>query len=143
MKIRKAAHRDRRDIAQIIKEEYSKKPYEEKWTEKSAIETLRHFASIGRIFVAEIEGKIAGFIIITKEIYNGKINYIIEELVVSADYQGKGVGTELINRMEKIGKKEGVSSIILYASTKAKAYKFYKHLGFEHLKHMAYFSKKL
>ena len=57
MKVRKPSKKDFSEIAKIIKNEYGKKPYFEKWTEKNAIRTLEHYSKVGKIYVCIIEKK--------------------------------------------------------------------------------------
>ena len=143
MKIRKASKNDFRRIAEIIKDEYIKKPYSEKWTTDNAIRTLEHFSKTGEIFVAVERGRVVGVIIIREELYNTRKNAVIEDLVVDGNFQGSGIGKSLIKFVEEHCKSKGINAINLYASKIALAYQVYKGLGYTHNEHMAYFSKGL
>lgn len=143
MKIKKATKKDFWEIAKIIKKEYGKKPYFEKWTEKNAIKTLNYYSKVGNIYVCIIRKSIVGAIILRKEYYNKGYHLIIKELVVDEKFQGKGIGKELVNFVEEFCRKNKIRAINLYANKKALAYKFYVKRGYKHYKHMSYFSKEL
>jgi N-acetylglutamate synthase-like GNAT family acetyltransferase len=143
MKIRKANKKDFGEIVGIIKKEYGKEPYNEKWTSRNALLTLSYYSRVGKVYVAELEGVVVGMIITTEGYYNrGKI-LVIEELIVDSKYQGKGIGNALFMYIEDYSKKGKVTSIILYASIKSRAFDFYKRRGFSHINHMAYMEKEL
>ena len=143
MNIKEASKKDFKKIANIIINEYGKKPYFEKWTESGAIKTLDYFSKVGKIYIYLFKKIIVGTIIVREEYYNYGPNLIIEELVVDRKFQGKGVGKELVYFVEEYCRKNKIKKIILYANNKASAYGFYSNRGFIHHKHMSYFSKKL
>jgi len=141
--IRKATKRDFKQIAEIIKKEYGKKPYYEVWEEKDTLKTLTYYSKVGKIYVAVVEKEVVGVIITRQEFYNGSHNIIIEELVVNSKKQGKGIGKEMMEYVEVLSKKKKVKAINLFASKKAKAYNFYKKIGYKHDKNFVSFSKRL
>ena len=91
------------------------------------IETINASNPFSRKLVALYEEKIVGFL-------NGEI--ILDEgnilmISVKKEFQNKGVGRKLMNRFEKLAKKEGVKAIYLEVSEKnINAIDFYKKLGF-------------
>ena len=142
MKIRKATKKDFKEISRLIKTEYLKH-YKEKWTEKNAIKTLNYYWRIGKIFVAEIEKKVVGFIIIREEYYNDGKSVMVEELVINGKNQGMGIGKKLMDFIEEYCKKNKINFIWLITSKKATAFKFYKKIGYRYKENTAYFSKEL
>jgi len=92
-----------------------------------SIETINASNPFSRKLVALYEEKIVGFL-------NGEI--ILDEgnilmISVKKEFQNKGVGRKLMNRFEKLAKKEGVKAIYLEVSEKnINAIDFYKKLGF-------------
>jgi N-acetylglutamate synthase-like GNAT family acetyltransferase len=66
-------------------------------------------------FVCEDKGKILGI--------GGLNNNKIRTMYVSIKYQGKGIGSEILKRIEKHGKSRGKKKLFLY--THKKASKFY------------------
>lgn len=84
--------------------------------------------------VAEIDGKVVGFMISTT-LYAGfglKKSAWIMAIGVHPNYMGQGVGLELANKICEIYKEKGVNSIyssVLWDSTDVLS--FFKKLGFE------------
>ena len=131
MKIRKAKSNELKTLAVFMKQEFAKKPYFEKWTNKTALKKLKEYASYNDIYLAIIDKQIAGFIVSLKEFYYDAYKGFVHELVVSRDFQGKGVGKALMRYVERYYKKQGADVIYLLAVKKAPAYKFYKKLGYK------------
>ncbi len=140
MKIRKATKKDHKRIAELMKNEYGKPPYKEKWTIKAAVKSIKHCLKVGEMFVAVVGGKVIGFILLRYEYYNiGKVT-CIEELVVDSKYQGKGIGKALIKKAEKVCKSK---KIWIIAAKNALAFKIYQKLGYKYCKDTAVLGKKL
>ncbi|MDO8459536.1 MAG: GNAT family N-acetyltransferase [Nanoarchaeota archaeon] len=131
IEIEKAIKKDLEKIAEIFKKEFSDIPYKEKWTEKQALERIKCYYKNSFIFCAKIKNKILGFVIFeTYDWYDGK-RACINEIVVSKESQGKGIGKALIKYSEDYLKNEGVKDISLTASTKAKSFLLYKKIGYK------------
>ncbi len=83
------------------------------------------------IYFDENENKIVGIgtlFIERKIIHNfGKVGHI-EDIVISKEYQNKGYGKEMIEKMVEMGKKEDCYKIIL--NCKEEVEKFYEKCGF-------------
>jgi len=112
------------------KNKYAKQVYfilKENFKNPWSIETINASNPFSRKLVALYEEKIVGFL-------NGEI--ILDEgnilmISVKKEFQNKGVGRKLMNRFEKLAKKEGVKAIYLEVSEKnINAIDFYKKLGF-------------
>jgi aminoglycoside 6'-N-acetyltransferase I len=142
MKIRKATKKDFKEMALLINKEYSKKPYEEPWNIDDAKKTFNHFFTFGKIYVL-VQKKIIGFIIFREEVYNGKNGFMIEDLVIDSNFQGKGLGRKLVEFVENLAKKHKIKGIWLLAFKKAPAYKFYKKIGYHQNKNVVLFSKEI
>jgi ribosomal protein S18 acetylase RimI-like enzyme len=142
MKTRKATKKDFEEIANLIKTEYLKH-YKEKWTKNSALRTLDYYWKVGKIFVAEIEKKVVGFVIVREEYYNDGKSIMVEELVVDGSLQGKGLGRKLMDFVEDYCIKNKIKFVWLITNRKASAFKFYKKIGYKFKENTAYFSKEL
>ncbi len=112
------------------KNKYAKQVYfilKENFKNPWSIEIINASNPFSRKLVALYEEKIVGFL-------NGEI--ILDEgnilmISVKKEFQNKGVGRKLMNRFEKLAKKEGVKAIYLEVSEKnINAIDFYKKLGF-------------
>jgi len=143
MIIRKASRKDFEEISEIIKEEYGKRPYNERWTISNAVKTLDYYSNWGRIYVAEIDKKIVGFMVIHKEFYNHGPKLHIKEIAVNSRFQGKGVGKALMEKAEEFAKNHNIKTIYLFTSSDAKAFEFYKKIGYSHSKKTVFLDKEL
>lgn len=139
MKIRKAKEKDIRSMVDLVINEFAKPPYNDKWTRREALNSIKADMKKGESYVAEEKNEIIGFIIITKEKID-KVYIFIENLVVDENYQRKNIGRSLVEKVENRYKKEVIT---LSVNKKSQAYKFYKKLGYIENKNNVNMSKKL
>ena len=84
------------------------------------------------IFVAEKDGKVVGsttLLIEPKFIHDGGLVGHIEDVVVTKDIQGQGVGEKIINAVLEYAKNQGCYKTILDCTDDVKP--FYEKLGFK------------
>jgi glucosamine-phosphate N-acetyltransferase len=84
------------------------------------------------VYVAILEGRVVGsttMIIEPKFIHDGANVSHIEDVVVSKEYQGKGIGEKLINSLLEIAKNNNCYKTILDCSDEVKP--FYEKIGFK------------
>lgn len=88
-----------------------------------------------RVYIAESAGVIAGtfaLIIIDSLAHGGKPFGIVEDVVVSEDWQGKGIGKKMMRFAMACCKKRGCYKLALSSHLKREgAHSFYESLGFE------------
>lgn len=142
MKIRKATKRDLSKLADIMISEFSKPPYNDNWSKEAALESIQRDYCLGEIYLAIEERKVNGFISVIKEPYTKPI-LVIENLVVQAESQGKGVGKFLVRSVEKMYSEKGFNMITLITNKKAPSYKFYEKLGYKESANNVTMTKKL
>lgn len=140
MKIRKAKSGDTQEIAEIMMKESVKKPYNERYTIKSAVKETKEFFK-NEIYVVVNEKEIIGFIA-SHVISSDKKKGYIDELWIRPNYQGKGAGKMLVKFVEEKYKKDGISGIRISTIKKAKAYGFYNKLKYKDAA-LVYVEKKL
>lgn len=84
------------------------------------------------VFVAELEGRVLGFIV-----YNMKhVDDNIDNIVVARGEQGRGVGRALVGHVEELAKSRGFSVITTDTTENVegvpwRAYGFWKKMGYE------------
>jgi len=141
MKLRKANNKDFKELAKILQEESSKKPYGQKWVSTKAIKEIKDMAK-DELYIAEVDKKIAGFISanITAD---SKDKAYIRELWLKPEYQGQGVGKALTKHIEKMYKKKGVKILRLVTLKTSKAFGFYNKLKYHESKRQVFMEKKL
>jgi ribosomal protein S18 acetylase RimI-like enzyme len=84
------------------------------------------------IFVAEVKGKVIGFIIYNMEISDDNI----DNIVVAKEEQGKGIGRVLVEHVEELAKSRGFDVITTDTTENTmgvpwKAYGFWKKIGYQ------------
>ncbi|MBM3232144.1 GNAT family N-acetyltransferase [Candidatus Pacearchaeota archaeon] len=141
--IRKYSNKDFSEVFKIIKQEYGKEPYNEKWTRNNALKTLNHYSKVGKIYVAEIGKKVVGFLVLHKEFYNTGAQLDLKEIAVNSRFQGQGVGKALIKKAEEFAIKNKIKQIYLTTHLDAPAYLFYVKHGFIPAKKTVFFRKEL
>ena len=77
-----------------------------------------------------------------KHWYTGT-EYIINELCVAREMQGRGIGTSFLTDIEKYLIDNGMTHIFLLTERDVPAYEFYKKNGFVELENSVAFSKRL
>lgn len=85
------------------------------------------------IYVAVLDSKVIGAATIFVEpkfIHNGGMVGHIEDVVVSKEHQGEGIGLKLINALIQYAKKKGCYKTVLDCTDEVMP--FYKKLGFKH-----------
>lgn len=127
--IRRATVSDAFDIGRIFKtavRELAKDAYSPKqidiWSSRLSPDIVRDGIVIGSVYVAEVNGEVAGF---------GKIDIHCAELsmlFVDPAYARKGIGTAILRYLEAIALEQGLDSLTLRASLNAVP--FYKSMGF-------------
>ena len=130
MRLQKASGKDLEDIAKIYKEEFSKPPYNEKWTSSLAIKKIKDYSTFCDIWKLNYNNEIAGFIIINtrgsiglpKEVCFG------EEIAVKSEYQGKGLGAFILEETFKKYKERGFKTFLGIANRNGPL-KLYKRLN--------------
>lgn len=83
-------------------------------------------------FIAEIDGKPAGYISIVDCAYFGRVCRL-HFLAVIVEYQNKGIGSKLMEHFEEQAKKRGYERIIVNVyGNNTRAIKFYEKNGYKH-----------
>ena len=143
MKIRRATKKDFKEIANLMNEEFSKPPFNERSSLKNILKSIRFFYKIGNTNLAVENKKIVGVIVFKQEQYWEGPAILIEDLVVRKDFQKKGVGKLLMNDLEKYAKKKKINAIYFLTHKKSSAIIFYKKLGYKNRPNVVFFKKVL
>jgi GNAT superfamily N-acetyltransferase len=87
----------------------------------------------GRIFISEFDGRVLGMVMLlfTVSTFMGKKVAILEDLVVSPEWRGKGVGSRLIDAAIAYARNTGFGRITLLTDhDNETAHRFYASRGF-------------
>ena len=129
---RTSKKKDLPEVAKILQKEYSKPPYNDQWSIEAAMEKLKEYIRFdGKIFVIEVNKKIAEFAIGHLYIYYDGIHAYLDEIAIDERHQGKGFGKKLIAVFEDYCKINNAVQINLMASKKANAFNIYKKLNYK------------
>jgi len=133
LNIRKASSHDVPLILKFIKElsVYEKMSKEVVATEDVLRETLFGDKSYAQVLIAEIEGKPVGYALY---FYNfstfvGRPGLYIEDIYVSKEYRGQGIGTALFKYCAHIAKESKCRRMEWFVLKWNPARKFYENLG--------------
>jgi ribosomal protein S18 acetylase RimI-like enzyme len=135
LKIRCATTKDIRSIYGLLGELGRPEP-KSKQEKKKFEKLIQQYLSDNdkQIIIAEDNSKVVGMasIVFLTRLNQSKKEMWIPELIVSKDYQNKGIGKKLIAACISMAKKEGCFRIRLESGNKRKGtHKFYKRIGFE------------
>ena len=140
MNVRKANENDAPAICKICADDLG---YE--CSERLVLNRLKNLdARREAVFVAEIEGAVAGFIHAEKyELLYFEPMINILGLAVSSEHRRRGLGKALISSAENWGKELGVNTVRLNSGhSRKKAHDFYRAMGFADEKLQIRFIKK-
>ncbi|MFH1500553.1 MAG: GNAT family N-acetyltransferase [archaeon] len=141
--IRRVRKKELKEVVRILKSESAKEPYLEKWTNSTAIKKVKEYIKDrNEIYVAVVGDEMVGFTIVRKEVGWNRGKLIINELFIKEDYQRKGIGKLLVKKIERKYQSK-VGAMFLTTSRDAKAYRFYKTLGFQESRKTAFMAKRL
>jgi ribosomal protein S18 acetylase RimI-like enzyme len=143
MKLRKATPKDLKTIAEIFRIESAKPPYNKERTPKKALEIIKEDFKGNDMYVAIVDNKIVGFVMV--KIDSGIKNQLwINELWILKEHQGQGIGKKIVSEIENIYKKKGIKIFKLVADTrKGGAYSFYNKLKYKVDKTMVFMKKRM
>lgn len=131
MIIKKILKSDIKDLARLMVSVYNAPPWNNKWTEETAFEslvTLLEFPTFyGNIIIDE--DRIIGAIMGHTRRYATETTYYIDEFFVSEEYRRKGVASNLYKSTIDELKKLGVNGAFFTTLRNTPAYNFYIKMG--------------
>ena len=124
-------------------EEFSKPPYNEKWTLNKSIEKIKVFRNLYDCYTITYGRQKIGFIAINPTFMCPGVVAFGEDMVIEEEFQGKGIGTWVLKKISEVYKKRGFKYFMGIAHKKSKALKLYKKKGFSIDKDFIIIGKKL
>jgi len=104
--LRKTNNNEIRTLAKIYKIEFSKPPYNEKWTLSKAIKKINIFTNLYDCYTITYDNQIVGFIVINPTFMCPGIVAFGEDIVIKKEFQGKGIGTWVLRNIQELYKKK-------------------------------------
>ena len=133
-------------IGALFADVFSKEPWKDDWSDKKQLQFYiqdligqNNSLTFGLYEKDALIGVAMGRI---KHWYSGT-EYCIDELCISAQRQGRGLGAQFIREIEGACKALGIKHLFLLTADNVPAYAFYQKQGFYELKNSAAFAKEL
>ena len=131
--LKRLSIKDKAAITDVFISVFTKEPWNDDWSDKVQLDMYindligqGYSLTYGLYDGDELIGIALGYV---KHWYSGT-EYIINELCIKTDRQGKGAGSFFIAEIEKAIKELGVKQIFLLTDSNVPAYNFYKKNGF-------------
>ena len=127
MEVRKISKSDLEDLAKLMVSVYNAPPWNNKWTEETALESLSDISDFPKFFgnVIVDGNKIIGHI----KRYATESIFYIDEFFISEEYRGTGLAKELYQTSIKQLQQRGVSGAFFTTLKNSQAYNFYAKQG--------------
>lgn len=141
--LRKAKKSELKAIAKIYMEEFSKPPYNEKWTYRKVNERIKFYFKYYDLYSILLDGKLVGFTAVNpKFMCPGDVAYV-EEVAIIKEFQNKGIGKEVAKQIFEIYRKRGFKKFLCIVNKKGNAIKALKKLKVNESKSDILMEKKL
>lgn len=127
MEIRKISKSDLKDLSKLMVSVYNAPPWNDKWTEESAFESLNTILQFPKFYGNLIvdENKIIGAIMGHIRNYSTETTYYIYEFFISDKNRRQGFATKLYNKTIDELKELGISGAFFTTLRNSPAYNFY------------------
>jgi len=132
MLIRKIMEQDLIDCSKILKNEYSSEPYNEEFIDNNELKyiELKYKNNKDACFIIEDNEKVIWFCFASISYWTNWLQWILEEIVISKEYQWKWVWKQIYNFMENYFKDLWAKSLMLWVKNDTLAYHFHLKNGF-------------
>ncbi len=121
------------EVAKLLKKEFLKPPYNETWILSKIISRVEEVFQDNRkyCFVALENHAVIGVVLASTFIFRDGERCFVEEFVIDSKSQNKGIGTQLLGRLEDECRKAKIKTLWLTANQKSNAKNFYTKNGFK------------
>ena len=132
MNIVRVTKKDLEKCAELFTHVFTQSPWNESWTIAQAIERLSFFLETPNFIglAAYTNEEVVGFVYGNYEPFQDKRVYLLKEMSIHPNLQGKGVGSELIQKLHAELRKQNISAVDLITSIDGKAANFYIKNGY-------------
>lgn len=134
------------EIKELFAGVFTKEPWNDDWLDENQLQSYIHdlvgqdnSLTFGLYEEDNLIGISMGHI---KHWYTGT-EYYIDELCISTENQGQGIGTLFVGEIEKACREMGLTHLFLLTGKDVPAFSFYKKLGFCAAENMVAFAKNL
>lgn len=126
--IRPMTHTDLAPYGSLYAKAFPQEHWGIDWTDESAAAYLQDFFEQKKFvgYVYEEQGEVLGCILAHRRICGLCLN----EMAVLPGHQGRGIGSQLLNALNRYSRENDLAGIVLYTSRYAPAAAFYEKHGF-------------
>lgn len=145
MNIREYEPNDLVQCLHLFIDVFNKEPWNEKWSMDRAELYLQNYINTpGFIGVlSEQDETVDGFIFgVSKPLWSGD-EFFINEMCVRTDRHRSGTGTKMLQYLERILIKDGITDIALLTNRNIPAEQFYLKNGFEEISRLVFLAKHI
>ncbi len=129
--IQKAEEKDFPEIAKIYSDEFSKPPYNEPWTKEKSEYKIKIYSNYCDIFKIISNQEIIGFVVFNPNHWCPGEVVFGEEMAIKSEFQGKGMGTNVLNYLFDYYKERGFKKFMGIANLNGKAINLYERIGIQ------------
>ncbi|MBS3072661.1 GNAT family N-acetyltransferase [Candidatus Pacearchaeota archaeon] len=141
--LKKSSKSELKSISKIYMNEFSKPPYNEKWTYNKAYERINFYFKYYDLYSIFLDGRLVGFASVnSKFMCPGEVAYG-EEVAIVSEFQGKGIGKNIMEQIFEIYKKKGFKRFLCLVNKKGNSIKMFKKLNVNASKSDILLEKKL
>lgn len=143
MQVRSLTAADEPQIAAVIRDAFSAPPWCEDWSDEARLLQYVHEGMDGAgalAFGLGDERQLVAVIMGHVRHWHNRVEYIIEDVAVRREYQGRGLGKLLMTQVLAACQALGIDEAGLRTRRDAAAYAFYQKLGFQEQEKDVYFS---
>lgn len=122
------------ECVRVYMDTFSKEPWNDVYESKEPVENYFDNFFDNNYFLGYViveDDKIEGISVGMKKPWYGGVEYYIDELCVSYEKQGTGMGSFFLDKIEENLKDQGLNGIILNTDKDFPAFDFYVKNGFE------------
>lgn len=146
MNLRSIKINDLESCADVFAHVFSSEPWSEAWTAEGAYIRLHHFfesKGFYGVLAEDSSGKVVGFVLGNKEPFCDGDLYYLREMCVDKELQKYGIGTHLLEFLEKCLISQGVIGAYLATAKGFPAAEFYQKNEYRISEGMAFYNKRL
>jgi aminoglycoside 6'-N-acetyltransferase I len=143
--IRETSFADRTAMADVFVAAFAKPPWNESWSQKSALAMIDEWMPCPGFYglIGEMERQVVGFVFGRAETWDTKLTFYVKELCVKPDFQRRGIGSILSKELEGRLISKNVTSIYLLSLRDSLASLFYTRHSYKRSEQMCVFGKHL
>lgn len=134
MEVKRMERHMKDECVRVYMDTFSKEPWNDVYESKEPVENYFDNFFDNNYFLGYViveDDKIEGISVGMKKPWYGGVEYYIDELCVSYEKQGTGMGSFFLDKIEENLKDQGLNGIILNTDKDFPAFDFYVKNGFE------------